>query len=76
MMSRPMRPRALVNVDDDAMLVPDPKTTAADVPANVKAIVEQAVVSMGLEGEKATKFRETSYEDHRKAALNGAGVTH
>ena len=72
-----MRPHALVAVTEEALEQPD-GTPGADVPANVKRIVDQAIEAMGLTGEKADKFREQSFADHRNtsAKANGAGVTH
>ncbi len=72
-----MHKSALVNVDEEALLVPD-GTPAADIPASMKRIVEQAVQMSGLDGEKAEKFREESYAEHRKALAQqgNAGVTH
>ncbi len=70
-----MRPRALVATDEEALSQPD-NAPNADVPHNVKSLVEQAVMAAGLEGEKAEKFRQTSYENHRKAQAGSAGVTH
>ena len=70
-----MRPRALVATDEEALSQPD-GSPSADVPKNIKAIVEQAVVAMGLEGEKADKFRETAFADHRNAMAKSQGVTH
>jgi len=70
-----MRPKPLVATDEEALLQQD-TTPAGDVPANTRKIVEQAIVAMGLEGEKAEKFRQESYSDHRNSAANSAGVTH
>jgi ClpP class serine protease len=72
-----MRPKALVNTDDDALLVPS-GAPAGDIPASTKKLVEAAINAAGLDGEKADKFREESYKDHRaaQAQANGAGVTH
>jgi ClpP class serine protease len=68
-----MRPHALVSIDESALLQPD-TSPAADLPANVRAIVEEAVKIKGLTGETADAFREKSYAAHRKALTNGAGV--
>ena len=62
-----MHPTALVNIDEDALHVPD-GTPAADIPANVKKIIEQAVVAQGLSGDAAEKFRTEAYADQRKVA--------
>jgi len=73
-----MRPKAIVNVDEDALAIPD-GTPAADIPASVKALVEQGIVAMGLDptSAAATKYRDQSYADQRNAASKGgAGVTH
>lgn len=70
-----MRPKALVATTEENLEQPD-GTPAGDIAANVKAIVEQSVTAAGLTGEKADKFREESYAAQRKAASNGAGVTH
>lgn len=62
-----MHPKALVNLDEESLQVPD-GTPAADISANVKRIVEQAIAAQGLAGEAADKFRQSAYEDQRKAA--------
>ena len=69
-----MRPKALVNIDDDAAETPD-NTPGADIPKAALAIVEQGITAMGLTGEAADKYREASFAAHRKASnLNGAGA--
>jgi hypothetical protein len=68
-----MRPKALVATTEDTLEQPDGKP-AGDIPAHVKALVEQGVTAAGLTGEKADKYREESYSAHRKAMANGAGV--
>ena len=68
-----MHKTALVNIDESALATPD-QTPAADLPAAVRSVVEQAVAAKGLTGEEADKFRERSYAAHRKALTNGAGV--
>jgi len=70
-----MHKAALVNIDDEALHVPD-GTPDADVPANVKKLVDQAVTAMGLSGEAADRFRAKAIEDHRKAMAHNTGVTH
>ena len=72
-----MRPNALVAVTEDALSQPD-GSPDADIPANIKKFVDQAIEAMGLTGEKADKFREQSIADHRNtlAKTNGAGVSH
>ena len=68
-----MHKSPLVNIDEDALLTPD-QTPAADLPAAVRNVVEQAVAAKGLTGDEADKFREKSYAAHRKALTSGAGV--
>ena len=70
-----MHPNALVSIDEEALLVPD-GTPAADIPQNVKAIVEQAVLASGKSGKEADALREESYAAHRAviSKSNGAGV--
>lgn len=70
-----MHKTPLVNIDDDAARVPD-GSPDADVPAAAKKMVEQAIVAQGLEGEKAEKFRQQAFADHRErlSKSNGAGV--
>ena len=45
-----------------------------DVPANVKAIVEQSIALRGLEGEAAEKYRASSYDAHRRDMAKSGGV--
>lgn len=70
-----MRPRAIVAVDEDALEAPDQHATAADIPREVKVMIEGAVTRLGLTGDKAEDFRKQSYADQRaaKAGLNGSG---
>jgi|SRR5580693_6876015 hypothetical protein len=68
-----MRPTALVNIDEEALLVPD-GTPAADISASVKRIVEQAVNAQGLTGKAADEFRQAAYADQRAASALGNGV--
>jgi ClpP class serine protease len=70
-----MRPHAIVNVDDEALEIPDVHSVAGDVPATVKAMVESAVQSLGLKGEKAEQHREKQYAAFR-AGTAGRAVTH
>lgn len=70
-----MHTQALVNVDEDALEVPS-GTPAADIPANVKAIVDGAIATLQLTGEKAEAFRAKAYEDQRKAASAQLGGVH
>ena len=70
-----MRPRALVSTTEEALFEPDVKTTAGDIPADVKALIESDIKSKGLDAEKAKTYREESYAAQRAAnagALNGA----
>jgi ClpP class serine protease len=72
-----MRPRALVSTIEDALFEPDQKTSAGDIPADVKALVESDLKMQGLEGDRAKEYREKSYAAHRAAksgGLNGAGA--
>jgi signal peptide peptidase SppA len=69
-----MNKTPLVNVDEDAIEVGDPKASAADVPAAVKKITEQSITAQSLTGEAADKFREQAYADYRKANSNTNGV--
>jgi ClpP class serine protease len=71
-----MHKTALVNIDDTAAHQPDGSVADADIGAAAKKMTEQAIVAQGLEGEKATKFREAAYAAHRErmAKTNGAGV--
>lgn len=68
-----MHKTPLVNIDEEVLLSPD-QTPAADLPAAVRNVVEQAVTAKGLTGDEADKFREKSYAAHRKALTHGAGV--
>jgi|HubBroStandDraft_1064217.scaffolds.fasta_scaffold19017_3 hypothetical protein len=70
-----MRPNAIVNVDDSALEIPDVSMTAGDVPTSVKSMVEAAVQSLGLKGEKADAHREKQYAAFR-AGFAGKAVTH
>jgi ClpP class serine protease len=69
-----MRPKALVAVSEEMLEQPD-NTPAADLPAAVRAVVEQGVKASGLTGKAADDLREKSYANHR-AALNGAAGSH
>jgi hypothetical protein len=69
-----MRPKALVAVSEEMLEQPD-NTPAADLPAAVRAMVEQGVKASGLTGKAADDLREKSYANHR-AALNGAAGSH
>lgn len=70
-----MRPNAIVNVDESALMVPDVNAVAGDVPASVKSMVESAITSMGLKGEKAEQHREKQYAAFRQGSA-GKAVTH
>jgi hypothetical protein len=70
-----MRPNAIVNVDDSALEIPDVSMVAGDVPASVKSMVESAIQSLGLKGEKAEAHREKQYATFR-AGFAGKAVTH
>jgi ClpP class serine protease len=70
-----MRPNALVTTNEEALFEPDVKTSAGDVPADVKALVEADIKMKRLDAESAKKYREESYAAHRAAnagSLNGA----
>jgi ClpP class serine protease len=70
-----MRPNALVTTNEEALFEPDVKTSAGDIPADVKALVEADVKMKRLDAEAAKKYREESYAAHRAAnagSLNGA----
>ena len=69
-----MRPKALVNVDEDAAETPD-GTPGADLPKAALAMIDQGIQAMGLTGAAAEKYRADSVAAHRKAStLNGAGA--
>lgn len=70
-----MRPNAIVNVDESALEIPDVSAVAGDVPASVKSMVESAIVSLGLKGEKADQHREKQFATYR-AGFAGKAVTH
>ncbi len=63
-----MHKNALVHIDEEALLVPD-GTPNSDVPANIKALVEQSISAAsgqpGWTDAKAQKLREESYAAHR-----------
>lgn len=68
-----MRPKALVATTEDTLEQPD-GTPEGDIPANVKAFIEQGIQASGLTGEKAESYRKTSVEAHRKAMSKTNGV--
>ena len=68
-----MRPKALVATTEDTLEQPD-GTPEGDIPANVKAFIEQGIQASGLTGEKADMYRKTSVEAHRKAMSKTNGV--
>ena len=70
-----MRPNAIVNVDESALEIPDVSAVAGDVPASVKSMIESAIVSLGLKGEKADQHREKQFATYR-AGFAGKAVTH
>lgn len=66
-----MRPKALVATDEEALSEPD-RSAAADIPSLAKQMVEADIKHQGLTGEKADKYRETSYAAHRAAKAGSA----
>lgn len=73
-----MRPKAIINVDDDTIRIPDPNAKAGDgagLSAEVSAAVDMAV-SAAPEGVDKVALRKSMFEAHEKrmaAGLNGAG---
>ncbi len=73
-----MRPKAIINVDDEAILVPDPNAKPGDgsgLSAEIKKQIDLAVYG-APEGVDRVKLRAdmvAQHEKHMSAGLNGAG---
>lgn len=73
-----MRPHALVNVDEDALLTPDTSggalETGGDLPVQVRKMVDQAIAASGItDPKRLDELRQKSYEAQRAVLANGAG---
>jgi ClpP class serine protease len=68
-----MRPKPLVATTEDTLEQPD-GSPEGDIPANVKALIEQGIEAQGITGDKAESYRKASVEAHRKAMSKTNGV--